>query len=159
MKVHFFHLMPYRFLPDDYVSDNQQRFEMYKRLAELSDPEGVDDLRDEMTDRFGTPPPEALRLLSLGRARVWARRSRVARAVAERNLWTLVFAPQAQIGRRQIDEWRAVLGDQVTFTSGPPFQITVRAPLGASACEPERRDRRLGPLRPGTVADSSAERL
>jgi transcription-repair coupling factor (superfamily II helicase) len=147
-----------RFLPDDYVPDNQQRFEMYKRLAELSDPEGVDDLHEEMTDRFGTPPPEALRLLSLGRARVWARRAQVARAVAERNLWTVVFAPPAPIGRRQIEQWRRVLGDQATFTSGPPFQITMRAPLGASAdleglagilemiapaFEPESRNRRL----------------
>ncbi|MBI3871672.1 MAG: transcription-repair coupling factor [candidate division Zixibacteria bacterium] len=122
-----------RFIPDNYITDNQQRFEMYKRLAELSDPAGVDDLGLELTDRFGTPPDEVRRLLQLAKARVWARLGRVARAVARQNLWTVVFAPDAPVDRRRIEDWRASLGERAAFVSGPPFQIGVRAPLGQSA--------------------------
>jgi transcription-repair coupling factor (superfamily II helicase) len=122
-----------RFLPDDYVLDNQQRFEMYKRLAELADPEAVDSLADEMADRFGPPPLEAGRLLDLARARVWARRGKVARAVASGNLWTTVFRVEAQIGRREIEEWRQAIAGTVTFIPGPPFMLRVRVEVGASA--------------------------
>ena len=122
-----------RFIPDDYVTDNQQRFEMYKRLAELADIAGVDDLALELTDRFGSPPVEVRRLLELARARVWARQAHVARAVARKGVWTIYVARDAVIDRRQIEQWRRVLGERVSFGSGPPFVITVRAPVGQSA--------------------------
>ncbi|MBD3298092.1 MAG: transcription-repair coupling factor, partial [candidate division Zixibacteria bacterium] len=34
-----------KFIPDDYVEDNQQRFEMYKRMAEVRDMDSVGDLQ------------------------------------------------------------------------------------------------------------------
>jgi len=122
-----------RFLPDDYVPDNQQRFEMYKRMAELADPDAVDELLLEMTDRFGAPPPPARRLAELARARVWARRAGLARALASRNEWRLVFPPERVVKRRDVERWRAAIHGHVSFDAGPPFCISVRAPLGASA--------------------------
>jgi transcription-repair coupling factor (superfamily II helicase) len=123
-----------RFLPDDYVPDNQQRFEMYKRLAEVTDPDAVGSLAEEMADRFGQPPPEVQRLLDLATARVWARRAGIVRAAASRNLWTMVFAADARIRRPEIERWRRCLQDEdVAFVPGPPFLLRIRAPLGASA--------------------------
>lgn len=122
-----------RFIPDDYIADNQQRFEMYKRLAELNAPEGADDLALELTDRFGSPPDEARRLLEMARARVWARRAQVAQATARGSSWSVVFAPAAVITRTQVESWRQALGERATFVSGPPFAIRVRPPVGHSA--------------------------
>lgn len=122
-----------RFLPDDYIVDNQQRFEMYKRLAELNSPEGVEDLTLELTDRFGSPPEEARRLLDMARARVWARRAQVAQATARGNAWSVVFKPEATITRTQIESWRQALGDRASFASGPPFAIQLRPAMGQSA--------------------------
>jgi transcription-repair coupling factor (superfamily II helicase) len=122
-----------RFIPDDYITDNQQRFEMYKRLAELNAPEAVDDLALELTDRFGSPPEEARRLLDMARARVWARRCRVVQATARGNAWGVVFAPDALITRPQIEAWRHALGDRAAFASGPPFGVQLRPTVGQSA--------------------------
>lgn len=122
-----------RFLPDDYISDNQQRFEMYKRLAELHAPEAVDDLALELTDRFGSPPEPARRLLEMARARVWARRGNVTQASARGGQWNLVFGPAVAITRAQIEVWRRELGDRASFVSGPPFGIQVRPIVGESA--------------------------
>jgi transcription-repair coupling factor (superfamily II helicase) len=122
-----------RFLPDDYIVDNQQRFEMYKRLAELNAPEGVDDLLLELTDRFGSPPEEARRLLDMARARVWSRRAQVAQATARGNAWNIVFRHEAVINRTQIESWRQDLGDRAAFVSGPPFAVQIRPSLGQSA--------------------------
>lgn len=121
-----------RFLPDDYIADNQQRFEMYKRLAELNSPEGVDDLSLELTDRFGSPPEEARRLLDMARARVWARRAQVAQATARGNSWTVIFNPDAGVTRAQIESWRQALGDRASFVSGPPFAVQLRPAIGQS---------------------------
>ncbi|MEW5701324.1 MAG: transcription-repair coupling factor [Candidatus Zixiibacteriota bacterium] len=122
-----------RFIPDDYITDNQQRFEMYKRLAELAGVDGVDDLALELTDRFGSPPVEVRRLLDLARARIWARQAQVARALARKGIWTVYMSPEAAIDRRRIETWRRLLGERVSFTSGPPVAVTVRTAVGQSA--------------------------
>ena len=122
-----------RFLPDNYIVDNQQRFEMYKRLAELNAPEGVDDLLLELTDRFGSPPEEARRLLDMARARVWARRAGVAQASARGNAWNVVFRQETMITRSQIESWRHARGARAAWVSGPPFAVQTRPALGESA--------------------------
>ena len=122
-----------RFIPEDYIADNQQRFEMYKRLAELNGLEQVDDLLLELTDRFGSPPEQVTRLLDLARVRLWARRAQITRAAAKGSVWILWFAPEAVVNRQRIERWRTVLGDRSSFLPGPPFHVELRAPVGRSA--------------------------
>jgi len=60
-------------LPEEYVADVRQRLVLYKRLAGAPDAESVDRLRDELLDRFGPLPPEAVNLLGVIRLKVAAR--------------------------------------------------------------------------------------
>jgi transcription-repair coupling factor (superfamily II helicase) len=122
-----------KFIPEKYIVDNQQRFEMYKRMAEVHDVAGVDDLQLEMTDRFGVPPAEVCRLLDLSRARIWAQRAGVARAIARGTHWIGLFETDAAINRDRIGRWRQDLGSRASFASGPPFRIEVRPEVGATA--------------------------
>jgi transcription-repair coupling factor (superfamily II helicase) len=64
-------------LPHDYVPSERLRLEMYKRLAEVREPEDVDLLRDEMRDRYGEPPGPVERLLEVARFRARCRRAGV----------------------------------------------------------------------------------
>jgi transcription-repair coupling factor (superfamily II helicase) len=122
-----------KFIPDDYIADNQQRFEMYKRMAEVRDVSLVDDLQVEMTDRFGAPPEQVRRLLDLARARIWAQRAGVARAVAKGSRWVALFEADAAIDRARVSQWRTRLGSRAAFATGPPFRIEVRPEVGGSA--------------------------
>ena len=121
-----------KFIPEEYIADNQQRFEMYKRMAEVHEAAGVDDLQLEMTDRFGVPPPEVRRLLDLARARVWAQRAGVARAIARGPQWIAVFDADSPISRDRIGRWRQGLGLRASFASGPPFRVEVRPEVGST---------------------------
>lgn len=122
-----------KFIPEEYIVDNQQRFEMYKRMAEVHDAAGADDLQLEMTDRFGVPPAEVRRLLDLSRARTWAQRAGVARAIARGTQWIALFEAEAAINRDRIGRWRQELGSRASFATGPPFRIEVRPEVGGSA--------------------------
>lgn len=53
------------FIPKDYVSDLNQRLEIYRRLQLLDDFEGLKTLRVEMADRYGNCPEEVEKLLVL----------------------------------------------------------------------------------------------
>jgi transcription-repair coupling factor (superfamily II helicase) len=64
-------------LPKDYVSREDLRLEAYRRLATVSTPEEVEDIRTEWVDRYGPVPPSAEALLGVGRLRAEAVRTGV----------------------------------------------------------------------------------
>ena len=43
-------------IPDEYISDNAQRLEIYRRIADIRTVEDSMDVFDELIDRFGEPP-------------------------------------------------------------------------------------------------------
>jgi transcription-repair coupling factor (superfamily II helicase) len=47
------------FLPDDYIPDTGQRLELYRRLAQATDQDGVRAIALEVEDRYGRLPEEA----------------------------------------------------------------------------------------------------
>src|SRR5205085_1542206 len=56
-------------LPRDYVTRDDVRMEAYRRLAAVTEPADVDDVRGEWEDRYGAPPPPAEALLDAARLR------------------------------------------------------------------------------------------
>ncbi len=62
------------FLPDTYVASSAQRMALYKKISHVRDENDVNELYDELCDRYGEPPAPALYLLdvSLLRARATA---------------------------------------------------------------------------------------
>ncbi len=51
------------YLPDAYVADEHQKLHFYRRLSRVASRREVRELAAELTDRFGSLPPEARRLL------------------------------------------------------------------------------------------------
>ena len=60
------------YLPDDYIGDRTLKVNFYQRLASLKQPEQVEAMAAEMSDRFGPLPLPAQNLLSLVRLKVEA---------------------------------------------------------------------------------------
>ena len=52
------------YLPLDYVTEPQQRIEIYRKIAEINDTESLQSLRNELRDRYG-PLPDAVERLML----------------------------------------------------------------------------------------------
>ena len=52
-------------LPADYINDPGQRVDLYRRIALIRSEEGRSDLLDELIDRYGEPPAEAVALLDI----------------------------------------------------------------------------------------------
>ena len=66
-------------IPYAYIEDENQRFQMYRKLAAITTPEDIDELRDEFKDRFGPPPTALDRLLKLALVRLRAGRQHIDR--------------------------------------------------------------------------------
>jgi transcription-repair coupling factor (superfamily II helicase) len=57
-------------LPDGYVPDDESKLSFYRRLARAAGPDEIDELRQELRERFGPLPPESEHLLDMTRLRV-----------------------------------------------------------------------------------------
>ncbi len=79
------------FLPDRYVSDELVRLDMYKRIAGIAGDEDRAEVYDELSDRFGDPPQEALNLLDVAMIRNKASRLGIQRIVKQQTKIVFFF--------------------------------------------------------------------
>jgi transcription-repair coupling factor (superfamily II helicase) len=63
------------YLPPDYVDDQRQKIDLYRRLTRVITVQELADFRSELVDRFGALPPPVERLMTLAElkmdAAVW----------------------------------------------------------------------------------------
>jgi transcription-repair coupling factor (superfamily II helicase) len=78
------------YLPTDYVVRDDVRMEAYRRLAAVTSPDDVEDIRAEWHDRYGPPPPAAIALLDVARLRAECVRAGVRSVSVQRGIARLL---------------------------------------------------------------------
>ncbi|MBR3494306.1 MAG: transcription-repair coupling factor [Clostridia bacterium] len=71
------------YLPNDYVEDEMQRMEIYRRIASLRTESDRMDITDELVDRYGEPPEVVQRLLDVSQFRAMLSRLGITQARRE----------------------------------------------------------------------------
>ena len=66
-------------IPATYVSNNVERLNLYRRIAEATSRADLQAIREEMADRFGAPPEEVGHLMDAAQLRLAAQKLRLAR--------------------------------------------------------------------------------
>ncbi len=125
------------YLPDDYVPEEPQKLELYRRLARVAVDEDVEGVRRDLLDRFGPLPAPVERLLEVARLRLSAERAGVASISREDGQLVLRFPPDwsraavmralAPVGGNGLS---AVAPGGITFASN---QVRVRLPRDPAA--------------------------
>ena len=116
-------------LPDDYVPDEAQKLELYRRLARARSTGDLAAFRQEVTDRFGPLPPPALRLVEVAELRLAAEIAGIASVAREEGSLVVRFGSGLSRG----EAMRLVAGaplpgvrpGDVTFAAA---QVRIRAP-------------------------------
>jgi transcription-repair coupling factor (superfamily II helicase) len=91
-------------LPDDYCGDVHLRLSFYKKLAMARTSDQVDQLLEEIVDRFGKPPTATQTLIDVHRLRVLARPYGVAKVDAAPGVTTINFRPNPPVDAMRIIE-------------------------------------------------------
>jgi transcription-repair coupling factor (superfamily II helicase) len=84
-------------LPESYVNDVHERLVLYKRLANCETPEELEDMQQELVDRFGLLPEPARALVECHRLRILAKPLGVARIDAGADALLLQFVPNPPV--------------------------------------------------------------
>jgi transcription-repair coupling factor (superfamily II helicase) len=89
-------------LPADFCGDVHERLSIYKRLANCATQEKIDDLQEEMIDRFGKLPEPAKALVETHRLRIAAATVGIVKIDAHSEAATLQFMPKPPIDPMRI---------------------------------------------------------
>jgi len=89
-------------LPSDYCGDIHQRLVLYKRLANCNTQEELDDMHQELIDRFGLLPEPAQTLLDSHRLRIAARPLGISKLDASGEAIVIQFVPNPPIDPMKI---------------------------------------------------------
>ncbi len=118
-------------LPDDYVPDEAQKLELYRRLARTRSAGDVAAFRQEVTDRFGPMPPSVTRLVEVAELRLAAEAAGVSSISREEGRLVVRFgesltrtAAMRLLGDGGVPGVRPA---DVTFASN---QVRIRVPTG-----------------------------
>jgi transcription-repair coupling factor (superfamily II helicase) len=82
------------FIPEYYVDSDSERFEFYQRLYEVKDFETIDQIRDELEDRFGKLPEEVENLLYVSKIKFLAEKVGIKRVEISREAIRIVLVEE-----------------------------------------------------------------
>jgi len=91
-------------LPETYCGDVHERLSIYKRLANCASQDDINDLQEELIDRFGKLPDAAQALIETHRLRVAARPAGIVKIDAHAESATLQFEPNPPVDAMRIIE-------------------------------------------------------
>jgi transcription-repair coupling factor (superfamily II helicase) len=89
-------------LPNEYCGDIHQRLVIYKRLANCNTQEDLDDMHQELIDRFGLLPEPAQTLLDSHRLRILAKPLGISKLDASSEAIVIQFVPNPPIDPMKI---------------------------------------------------------
>jgi transcription-repair coupling factor (superfamily II helicase) len=126
------------YLPDEYVPEEPQKLELYRRLGRVATDSELGVVRAELLDRFGPVPPPVERLMDVARLRFTAEAAGIASLSREDGQLVLRFPPDWSRGATMralapdgpADRIPGVAVGGVTFASN---QVRVRLPREAAA--------------------------
>lgn len=110
------------FIPAEYIVNEVQKLDIYKRIASIESSKERDDMKDELLDRFGAIPKSVDNLLRIALIRVSAHSLYMTEVKGKNERITFTFRPDARINPAGIPALLKKYKDKLLFTAyGNPF--------------------------------------
>ncbi|MBT3232570.1 MAG: transcription-repair coupling factor [Calditrichaeota bacterium] len=115
--------------PLDYISDSDHRYDFYRRLSTSKDMETVNQIEEELVDRFGRLPEPSRNLIAICRLKVMGRVAGFNRITIENNLLAAELKLPSDPEESQKTLGRLVAQadpEEVEFKLSQPFELIYR---------------------------------
>ncbi len=111
-------------IPDTYMPDIRIRLAWYRNLSQITGPDDVDRIEEQMTDQFGKPPEPVINLLGLMLIRSVCRDLGVRDLSSGPKAISLAFTPQTLLPPQEIVKLAAREKGRITLT--PDMRVNIR---------------------------------
>jgi len=115
------------FIPDEYIPTSHQKMSLYRRIAAVQSVDEVDELIDELKDRFGQAPRPVRRLLEVMRVRALAAETGVRGLSAAKDLLKIQFESSRALTRSMAGQLKQTFGDalELAWSDAPALHYRV----------------------------------
>ncbi|WP_018143539.1 transcription-repair coupling factor [Alloscardovia criceti] len=123
-------------IPQDYIDSDKLRMEAYRKIAAARTEDDFNDIRSELTDRYGNPPHELGVLFDVARLRARARKMGITDLIAQgKNIRVVGLDPQDSVMLRVKRIYKTVQYRPVihTLIIPAPFQGLMGQPAMSTA--------------------------
>jgi len=114
------------FVPEDYVPSETQKITLYKRISGVRTVEELDEMADEVADRFGAPPRPVRLLLDAMRVRALAADVGAKRVLAAKKAVAIEFESGHLLTRKSRNTLAMRFGDRLDFAWEGTPTMTLR---------------------------------
>ena len=112
------------YIPKEYIEYEDQRVDMYKKIAAIVTQEDYYDVADELTDRYGDIPPSVCNLLDIGLIKSLAQRAGITEIVQKDGL--VIFTIEQQVSPQAVVELLDTYKRKIMFSSGDQSYLSYR---------------------------------
>lgn len=112
------------YIPDSYIPNEYQKLDIYKRIAAVETEDEMEDMVEELIDRFGDIPKKVETLLSVARLKALAHSVYVTAVEQKGETYTFVMYEKAKVRPERIQDLLDAFKGALLFkTDTPPYFI------------------------------------
>jgi transcription-repair coupling factor (superfamily II helicase) len=112
------------YIPDEYISDANQKIEVYQNIALCRNEEDIQNVIDEIIDRFGNMPKELENLISIARIKYLSKERHIIK-IASKNT-SVVFTFENNDIKIDIAKLVEKYGNRIKFSAGIKPMVTLK---------------------------------
>lgn len=113
------------YIPDSFISDQNQKIEIYQNIALCKNEEDISNVIDEIVDRFGNLPDEIENLLEISRIKQLAKKKYLTKIQSKTNSVVFTF-DNNKFDTNLLPELIQKYGTRIKFASGLKPMITLK---------------------------------
>lgn len=111
------------YIPEDYIQDGSQKIEIYQNIALCRKEEDIQNVIDEIIDRFGNMPPELENLLDIARIKYLAKPLAISKIASKKT--AVVFTFEHSKTELDIPRLVSIYQNRLKFSPGVKPMITL----------------------------------
>lgn len=92
------------YIPDSYIPNEYQKLDVYKRIAAIENEEEMDDMIEELIDRFGDIPRKVQQLLNIANLKAMAHQAYVTAVEQKGEQYTFIMYEKAKVHPERIPQ-------------------------------------------------------
>lgn len=113
------------FIPDNYIQDEDQKIEIYKKISVIGNQQEYDELIDELIDRFGDVPKVVINLMEVSYIRTMASKNNIQNIIGGDSSISIEFIENLNMELEFIQMLSKTYGRNISFdlSSTPKFKL------------------------------------
>jgi transcription-repair coupling factor (superfamily II helicase) len=112
------------YIPDEYIEASSQKIEVYQNIALSRTKEDIENIIEDITDRFGKPPKEVLSLIDIAQIKEMCKSAGIIKIAQKEN--SIVFNFEPDLFNLDIDKLVKRHKDRIKFSSSIRPYITYK---------------------------------